>query len=138
MANPNEIASKWARRLGASTEDIKKGVDAVTEAPSQRAVRKKEKFVAELMRAIQDGTWERALQAYGLEQWKADMKNKGINRIASGAEASKGKMEEFLAQFLPYVEEISKKVDQMPDNTLEDRINRAIFAIREQSKFRKK
>jgi hypothetical protein len=138
MVNPNDVANKWSRRLSQSTDDIKKGVEGVTVAPSERAVSKKDKFVAELMRAIQEGKWETALRAYGLEEWKKDMINKGISRIASGAENAKSDFAEFMAQFLPYAEEVKKRADSMPDMTLEDRINKAIFVMRELAKFRRK
>jgi hypothetical protein len=138
MVNPNDIANKWSRRLGQSTEDIRKGVEGVTTAPSEKAVAKKDKFVAELMRAIQEGKWESALKAYGLEQWKKDMINKGIGRIGQGAESAKGDFADFLAQFLPYAEEISRRAESMPDTTLEDRIAKATFVMRELAKFRRK
>jgi hypothetical protein len=138
MTNANEISNKWARRLSQSTEDIKKGVEGVTTAPSEKAVQKKDKFVAELMRAIEEGRWEQALRSYGLEEWKRDMIQKGINRIGQGAEAAKGDFAEFMSQFLPYAEEIAKRAESMPDLTLEDRIQKAIFVMRELSKFRRK
>ncbi len=138
MANANEIANKWQRRLAQSTEDIKKGVEGVTTAPSERAVAKKEKFVTELMRAIEEGKWEQALRQYGLEEWKRDMIQKGIGRISQGAEAAKSDFADFMSQFLPYAEEVAKKADAMSDTTLEDRINKAIFVMRELAKFRRK
>lgn len=138
MVTPNDISNKWARRLSQSTDDIRKGVDSVTEAPSARAIRKKEKFVQELMRAIQDGSWEKALGAYSLEAWKRDMKERGINRIASGAESAKADFEAFLNEFLPYAQDVANRASQMPDLTTEDRINKAVFVMRELAKFKRK
>jgi hypothetical protein len=138
MVNTQDIANKWSRRLGQSTEDIKKGVEGVSTAPSELAVRKKEKFVAELMKAIQEGKWEEALKQYGLDEWKKDMINKGIGRIASGAENAKSDFTDFLNQFLPYAYDVKSKADSMPDLTLEDRIAKATFVMRELSKFKRK
>jgi hypothetical protein len=90
------------------------------------------------MRAIEEGRWEQALRSYGLEEWKRDMIQKGINRIGQGAEAAKSDFAEFMSQFLPYAEEVAKRAESMSDLTLEDRIQKAIFVMRELSKFRRK
>ena len=138
MSSPSEISEKWSRRLAGATSDIKKGVESVTVAPSEEAIRKKEKFKAELMKAIEEGRWEEALKEYTLEAWKRDMINKGINRIPQGAENAKKDFEAFLTEFLPFVERVKNEAEKMPDLTLEDRIRRAEYVIRELAKFRRK
>ncbi len=133
-----DVADKWARRLGAATEDIRKGVEAVTDAPSKKAIAKKEKFRANLLKAIDEGKWDAALGKYTLEQWKKDMAEKAISVIPSRATAAKDKMTDFFNQLLPYEETLKSRIAAMPDVTLEDNINRAVTWIREMSKFRKK
>lgn len=138
MSTPSEISNKWVRRIQGASEDIRKGVQATTEAPSARAIAKKDKFVAELMKAINNGDWERGLANYTLEMWKKDMLERGVGRIGQGAEAAKADFEKFMAEFLPYVNEVVNKAKSMPDLTLDDRINKAIFVMRELSKFKRK
>ena len=136
--NPDQIAEKWARRLAGATEDIRQGVEGVSEAPSQKAIQKKDKMIKEWTEAINSGKWERSLSKVGLDDWKQAFLEKGLSRIPSGAEASKPKFEEFMNQLLPYIDNVKSKIERMPDTTLEDRINRAVAFMREMSKFSKK
>ena len=134
---PNEFAEKWARRLSGATEDIRRGVEKVSEAPSKKAVQKKEKMIARWTEAVQSGKWENALQKVSLEEWRAKLINKGLARIAQGVTDAQGKVEDFAAQLLPYIDNVKKKIETMPDRTLEDRINRAVAFMREMAKFKK-
>ena len=136
--DPRQVTDKWARRLSGATEDIRAGVEAVTEAPSQKAVQKKEKLKARWLEAIDSGKWESNLSKVSLEEWKNKMVSKGIARITQGVEDGRQKMEDFMSQFLPYLDTVRRRVEQMPDRTLEDRINRMVTMIRELSKFKKK
>lgn len=134
---PDEFASKWASRLSGATEDVRRGVQRVTEAPTQKAAAKKDKMKTKLVQAIDSGKWERALRAVDLGSWQAAFMEKGINRIASGAQASQRKMSEFASKLLPHIDAAVSKIQSMPDVTLEDNINRMTAFIREMAKFKK-
>jgi len=132
------IAEKWARRLSGATEDIRQGVEQTTVNPAQEAIKKKEKLKKRWLEAIDGGKWEARLSKVSLEEWKAKMLNKGLARIPQGAEDAKPKFEDFMNQLLPYIENVKRKVNAMPDTTLEDRINRMVTFIREMAKFKAK
>ncbi len=136
--DPREIAEKWSRRLSGATEDIRRGVEAVTENPAQKAKAKKEKMKARIIEAIDTGKWEAGLDRVSLEDWKSKVLEKGLARLPQGVEDARSKMEDFMGQLIPYVENVKRKIDGMPDRTLEDRIQRAVAWIREMSKFRKR
>ena len=131
--NKKEFAEKWARRMKGSTADIARGVDKVTEAPAQKAIAKQEKMKANLIKAIDDGRWAAGLEKVSLEQWKAFMKEKGINRISAGVDGAGKKMEDFGAWLLDRVETGQAKIESMPDISLEDNINRMVTYIRHMS-----
>ena len=135
---PEEYAEKWNRRIKAATEDMRKGVSRVTEAPTEKAAAKAEKMKAHLIEAIDSGKWAERLKSVSLEQWKDAMINKGIGRVAAGADAAKAKQVEFAKQLLSAVEAARAKLEGMPDLTIEDSINRVATYIREMSKFKKK
>ncbi len=82
--------------------------------------------------------FQRNLGRVTLEQWKRAALDKGVNRIASGASASRSKVEQFLGEFLPYVESVASRVRQMPKATLEDRIQRAVAQMRGNAEFRRR
>lgn len=132
----NEFAEKWSRRLKASLEDIRKGVEKVNEAPSKKAIAKKEKLKQRLIEAIDSGRWERALSKVTLEDWKRAMIQKGLSRIASGVDEATPKMIEFGQALLQHIEAGQKAIENMPDLTLEDNINRMVAFIRHMAKFR--
>lgn len=136
--DPAQVAEKWARRLSGATEDIRQGIERVTESPTTKAVQKKDKFKQRLMEAIDTGKWERGLQRVSLDEWKEKILSKGIARLPQGVTDAQPKMQEFMAQLLPYQENVKRRIEQMPDRTLEDRINRMVTWVREMSKFQRK
>jgi len=136
--DPKRVADKWSKKLSGAIEDIREGVQAVTEAPSRKAIAKKDKLKRRWNESIDSGKWENNLGKVGLEDWKEAFINFGLDRIASGAEKGKGKMEDFMNQLLPYQESIKKTIERMPDLTLEQRIARSAEWQRLMAKFRKK
>ena len=133
--NPAEAAEKWARRLSAATEDIRAGVERVSEAPGVAAARKRSKWEAGLRDS--GDKWERNTRAVTLEEWKDKTLNVGLNRVAQGAQANQGKTQGFFEEFLPFLDRGVAQVRQMPDTTMEDRINRAVAMMRHNSGFKR-
>lgn len=130
-----QFADKLIRRQSGSLEDMKLGIEQVTEAPSKKAVAKQAKMKANLMQAIDSGKWAKNLGAVTLEEWKDKMLNVGLSRVQGGIEASRSKIEQFASKFLPFLDQVRAKVNQMPDTTLEERIARATAQMRETAKF---
>jgi len=133
-----QAQEKHARRLGAALEDMRGGVERVDEAPGKRAAAKQSKMRANIIAAIDDGTWARRTAGVSLEDWKSAMVEKGIGRVTSGLEAASGKVESFFDELFAYENGVMGKVDAMPDLTLEDAVSRASTWIREMSKFKRK
>lgn len=136
--DPRTVAEKWARKLAGATEDIRVGIEAVTEAPSQKAIQKKEKMKQRIIQAIDSGKWERGLSKVTLEEWKDAFINKGLTRIGTGAEQGRRKMEDFMAQLIPYVENLKTQVNRMPDTTLDQRIQKMIAWVQGMAKFQRR
>jgi len=134
----DEFVEKWSRRLKGATEDIRRGVQKVTEAPSAKAIARKDKFVRELTAAIEAGIWEKQLEKYGLADWQRDMTEKGVPRISRGVDAAQKKMKDFASWLLSRVEAGQRLIEEMPDETLEDRIARIEKFIRHMAEERYK
>lgn len=135
--DPTQVAAKWAQNLGNSTTSITTGVDAVQTAPTASA-------------AAAVGKWQQAMQSQktrdkfvgglnrvSLSDWQTAMKNKGIARIGSGAQAAQPKMAAFMSQLLPYVDSLSNDIKKMPKLTLADSIARSTAAITKMSQFKR-
>lgn len=138
MLTPQQLSQKWARNLGASTEAIKQGVQAVTTSPTAKAANRADAFLMGVQKSVADGKWQAGLRRVTLEDWKNSMLNKGVNRIASGATAAQGKMENFLADFLPHVQSGMAALQSMPRGDLAQNIQRAVFMMEHNSKFKRR
>ena len=135
---PKEFADKHIRRTKASMEDIRKGVNAVTESPTEKAAAKADKMKTRLIEAIDSGKWQAGLRRVTLDDWKKKMLNVGIARISTGLDANRYKIEEFAAEVMPHIESGQRKIATMPDLTIEDSISRAGEWIRHMSEFKRK
>jgi len=133
-----EFQEKHARRLKASIPDIEKGISRVTVSPTAKAAEKVEKMRANIIKSLDDGTWQRRLRAVTLEEWKEKAITKGVPHIAAGIDAAAEKVKSFASQLLPHIDKCKAEVDKLPDLTLEDSINRMSTFIRGMSKFKKK
>ncbi len=121
---PQEYAEKWARRMKGSTEDVRRGIEKVTEAPGQAAARSADAMLAGVTRSVQDGTWARQVARVSLQEWKEKALSKGINRIAAGVDAAQSRQVQMAQDLLAAVDSVADEVRRMPKGTLEDGINR--------------
>ncbi len=133
----SEFQEKHARRLKASVEDIRKGIDRVTESPTEKAVAKQDKMLANLTRAVTDGKWAAGLKRVTLEEWKRKARDIGVNRIAAGIDGAKDKVIDFAEVLLPHIDRGMDKIKAMPDVTLDDNINRMTQFIRHMAEFKR-
>ena len=132
-----EMADKWNRRLAASTPEIRAGIDAVTESPTEKAAVKSRDWQAAMAQDRTRTRFESGLRRVTLADWKRKAIDKGVARIAGGAEAAKPKMEAFAKDFLPFVYGVAEDVRAMPGVTLEDGINRMVTQIRAVAEYKR-
>lgn len=135
---PAQAREKHARNLKASVPDITIGVNAVTEAPGKKAAAKADKMLRNLTEAVNSGKWAQRVGDVPLEEWKGQMIDKGIPRIAQGIDGSAAKVEAFFAQLFPYQDGLQSKLKGMADMTLEDNINRMTTWVRGMAQFKPK
>jgi hypothetical protein len=134
---PQSVADKWKRRLQAATQDVTDGVNAVRVNPAEQAVQKQAKLLANFTAAVNSGKWAAGLQRTTLQSWQQAMIQKGVPRIAQGAEAGMPKMQAFMQQLLPYQDTLSQQVANMSDLSLEDSIARMTAWTRGMANFKR-
>lgn len=132
-----EYQEKHARRLSGATEDIRKGIARVTVNPCELAAAKKDKMLANLTAAVNDGSWEAGLKRVSLEEWKKKATDVGVGRIAAGITAAKAKVIDFAEQLLPHIDAGQAAIKGDPDITLEDNIQRMNKFIRHMATFKR-
>ena len=135
QGTPEQVAAKWAQNLGAATQYITAGVNAVTVAPGQQAARQVDAWIQGVQAAR--NKWQQRVGAVTLQEWQQAMITKGVPRVASGAQAAVPKMSQFLGEFLPFQERVTQQVRSMPKGGLEAGINRAIAQIRGTAQFQR-
>lgn len=134
---PEEFYEKYRKRLTGAIDDIERGIDRTDKNPMEEAIKKKEKWQARLQEAMSKGKWEAGLKRVDVNTWKETTKELMRSRLPSGIEKSRDKITAFAQELLTYQEGIKKKIESMPDITLEDRIRRMETWIREMAKFKR-
>jgi len=132
-----EFQEKHARRLKASVEDVRKGIDRVTENPCDKAAAKADKMLANLTASVSSGKWAAGLKRVSLEEWKRKTRDIGVNRISAGIDGAADKVVAFAEQLLPHIDREQAKIKAMPDVTLDDNINRMTTFIRGMANFKR-
>jgi len=132
-----EFQEKHARRLKAAVEDVRKGIDRVTENPCEKAAAKQDKMLTNLTAAVSSGKWAAGLKRVSLEDWKRKARDIGVNRIAAGIDGAKAKTISFAEALLPHIDRQQAKIAAMPDVTLDDNINRMTSFCRGMATFKR-
>lgn len=130
-----EYAEKWSRRLQAAAPDIQRGISRVDTSPTEAAAAKKDKMLANVTAAVQNGKWEAGLRRVTLSDWKKAATEKGIPRISQGVAGASPKVADFASKLLPFQDSLKQQISNMPDLTIEDNINRMVAFARGMSKF---
>jgi len=132
-----EFQEKHARRLKASVEDMRRGIDRVTENPCEKAAAKQDKMLMNLTASVNSGKWANGLKRVGLEDWKKKARDIGVNRVAAGIDGAKDKVVSFAEVLLPHIDRGIAKIKAMPDITLDDNINRMTSFVRHMSELKR-
>lgn len=135
--NPATIAATWASNLGAATTKMKNGVQGLTVSPTQQAAAAVGRWQAAMADPNTAARFQSGLQRVSLADWQNAYIQKGLPRIASGAQAAVPKFTTFLQQWIPFLQNASAQVAAMPNNTLQDRINRMVAMVNFEAGFKR-
>lgn len=138
MKDPAAVAQKWKNNLTNSVGQIKAGVQAVTVSPTAKAAKQAEAYVAGVQQAVASQKWQNSLNNVSLQQWQQATLDKGVPRIATGAQNALPKFQEFMSQWLPYEQSVKDRLASMPRGTPEQNIQRAVYVMQENAKFKKR
>lgn len=131
-----QATEKWVTRLSAASQQITDGVNGVTTAPGLAAGKAVELWAQRVIAA--KPKWKARVESVSLGDWQRSMIEVGIPRISQGAQAKKGKVEDFMTQFLPHVDQGVAQVKNMPKGDIGASVARAAFMIQWNAKFQRK
>lgn len=114
---------------------VKAGIAAVTESPGDKAAAAADRYAAGVAKAVETGRYAEGCRSVSLEEWKR-LATEKASRIQQGVKEAEGKMVNFLAQLLPYAQQVKREIASMPKGTLADSIARSTAAIEKMSQFR--
>jgi hypothetical protein len=132
-----DVAAKWSRNLAGATQSIKDGVMAVQTSPTQLAAARADAYVQGVQASVASGKWQAGLNRVTLADWQQQMINKGINRIASGAQGGQAKFAQFMGQLLPYIQNGQRQLSNTPRGDINQNIQRMVNWVQYMSQFRR-
>ena len=132
--SPSEGTTKWVNRLSAATADIQSGISKVQQAPGIAAANSSAKYQNNVTAAFPK--WKRNVAAVSLQSWQAAA-TAGVSRVAQGAQQKQGKYQDFANQFYPFLDTQVAKVKNMPNDTFEARVQRAVAMMRANASFQR-
>lgn len=131
-----QIVEKQIRRAVNATEDFKRGVRSTKKNPMERAIKAIPKMRANILRAIDEGIVAEGLASVPMSEWQESTAGKGGDRYATGVEKSKPKLLEFQRQIKPHRDALKEQIDNMPDETFEQRMARMVANAQGMRQFR--
>lgn len=132
----DQFAEKYANNTKGAVEDYRNGVNNVSEAPGKKAAQQADKWQQKLSSQETKNKFKERVGAVSLSEWQQKAGEVGAGRIPAGVDGARNLMQEFANQFLPHVDSGKKKVQELPDLTIEDSINRATTMIKHNAQFR--
>lgn len=104
------------------------GAQRVQESPGTRAAAQAQKWLNRVTESA--NKWRSKVGAVTLQEWKDAYINKGVPRIASGAQAALPKYRQALVPLLAYESSLWSQIDGMPSATEADRDARMLAWVR--------
>lgn len=135
MPTPQQAAAKWQSRLKGAQTEIRQGVEAVTDSPTEKAAAKADKWLNGVQEAHASGKFVDRLRGVTLQDWKDKTINVGLGRIAAGVDAAVGDVQDFYQELFSFEANLQSQIESMPDTNLQDSINRATAWMEGMARF---
>lgn len=133
---PSEWAEKQGTRLKAALPEMQAGIERVTEAPGIAAAKAKDKMRQNLLKKLDDGTWEKNVAKVTVSEWKDAIITKGLPRIASGIDGARAKVTKFADQFGKHIDTAAATIDAMPTLNIQQSGAKMMAQMMHNSKFK--
>lgn len=133
LPTAQQARDAWQAGVARSGQKWADGINGITDNPLVKAADKKQVWLQRIQAAADK--WEKNLRAINFQTWKAETMKNGQANYTNGANKGASKYLSFAQKFLPYLESGIRQVKDMPNGTLEQRIQRAVFMMNYNAKF---
>lgn len=130
MITATQAAQKLATGIRNGGTAYEMGVNAVTTNPAQKAIAKRDKWIAAMQDPATHDRWSRGLGRVTLPEWQQATLTVGKQRFTQSADKAASNYQDFADNFFPVLERNVQQVNAMPDTTLDERIARATQMMR--------
>jgi len=130
-----DFQEKHAAKLKAASDDIRKGVDALTKSPGISAAESADIWKTRMTDSEVQNRWERNVSKVTLEDWKKDMKDKGIGRISAGLDRAKDKIADFGSKLLSFQKGAVEEFKEIKPLTLDEAADKAAKWVKKMGEF---
>lgn len=119
-------AARWQAGTSTGQQRFIEGVQSTSKDPTALAVAAQGKMLTNVTQAVSSGRWARGLQRAGKAGWQAATVAKASN-WSTGIQASADKYAQAIGPVLQIEASLQQQVQQMPNNSLADSIQRMTF-----------
>lgn len=130
MITPAQAAAKLGAGIRNGQQAYQNGVNAVTQNPASKAISRRSKWVQAMANPEVHDRWQAGLEKVTLQDWKNAAANVGAQRFSQSADKAQSNYQTFANDFFPFLENVKSQLDAMPDVTQEERIQKAVAAMR--------
>lgn len=133
--NTQAILEKWKRNSTADPNALIRGADSVTESPTAKAARSKDKMLRKITEAVTSGRYEQACNAVTLGDWQQAFKTKGVRNYTAGVQGISQKAAKAMADQQQYAEAVKQEVAAMPTDTDAQAEEKCLAVIRKMRQY---
>ena len=130
IPTPQEAAKRLGDGIRNGGSKYTSGVNAVQTNPASQAIAKRNKWVAAMQNPETHNKWEAGLSRVTLADWKNAAGTVGAQRYSQSADKAQSNYQDFAADFFPFLNNVQQQINNMPDVTLEERIQKAVANMR--------
>ena len=125
MATAEDTYNEYRKRMGASTEKMKRGVETTNKSQSANAIAAQDRMVQNYNAAISQGKYKEGLEKAGDAKWKRNYIEKGLPNVVRGIDANEAEVRKAMAKVAETGNMVKDRISQMPKGTLEDSVARS-------------
>lgn len=132
---PQQASERLASGIRNGSTNYIAGVEAVTKNPAESAIEARGKWVNAMTNPATHDKWQRGLERTSITDWKQATAGVGAQRFSQSADKAQTNYEAFARDFFPYLATVENTISQMPNVTIDERINRAVENMRLLSQY---